>query len=73
MKSYGKLTWEFTPLAKTVNFLDLTLEITKTGIKMSLFKKKLKIEVDSSEKTVWELVYRLVSGHRYVAGIVLQS
>jgi hypothetical protein len=38
MNSYGKLTWEFTPLAKSVNFLDLTLVITETGIQTCLFK-----------------------------------
>jgi hypothetical protein len=43
MNSYGKLTWEFTPLAKTVPFLDLTLVITETGIQTRLFKKELNL------------------------------
>jgi hypothetical protein len=41
MNSYGKLTWEFTPLGKCVNFLDLTLAITGTGIQICLFRKEL--------------------------------
>jgi hypothetical protein len=28
MNSYGKLTWEFTPLAKHVDFMDLTISVT---------------------------------------------
>jgi hypothetical protein len=40
MNSYGKLTWEFTPLAQHVNFMDLTLSITETGIRTRIFEKK---------------------------------
>jgi hypothetical protein len=43
MNSYGKLTWEFTPLAKTVNFLDLTISIAETGIQTRLFEKELNL------------------------------
>jgi hypothetical protein len=42
INSYGKLTWEFTHLTKTVNFLDFTIVITKTGILTRLFEKELK-------------------------------
>jgi hypothetical protein len=43
MNSYGRLTWEFTPLAKTADFLDLTLSITKKGIHTSIYEKKLSL------------------------------
>jgi hypothetical protein len=43
MNSYGKLTWEFTPLSQSVDFLDLTLEITESGIQTKLFEKELNL------------------------------
>ena len=43
MNSYGKLAWEFTPLEKTVHFLDLTLTITERGIQTRLFEKEMNL------------------------------
>jgi hypothetical protein len=43
MNSYSKLTWEFTPLSKRVEFMDLTLAITTTGIQLSLYVKELNL------------------------------
>jgi hypothetical protein len=43
MNSYGKLTWEFTPLAQHVNFMDLTLSVTDKGIQTRIFEKKLNL------------------------------
>jgi hypothetical protein len=43
MNTYGKLTWQFTPHSKWVNFMDLTLSITKTGIRSRIFKKNLNL------------------------------
>jgi hypothetical protein len=39
MISYGKLTWELMPLSKLVDFMDLTLSVTDTGIHMCLLEK----------------------------------
>ena len=43
MNTYGKLTWVFTPLSKRVDFMDLTLSITDTGIHSKIFEKKLNL------------------------------
>ena len=32
MNSFGSLTWEFTPLSKTIHFMDLTIKVTDVGI-----------------------------------------
>jgi hypothetical protein len=43
MNAYGKLTWVFTPFAKCVDFMDLTISITETGIPTCIFGKKLNL------------------------------
>jgi hypothetical protein len=43
MNCFGKLKWEFMPLNKPVDFMDLTLHITPHDIKTSLFKKLLSL------------------------------
>jgi hypothetical protein len=43
MNSYGKLTWELTHLAQHVQFMDLTLSNTETGIHTRIFEKKLNL------------------------------
>jgi hypothetical protein len=39
MNAYCKLTWVFTPFAKCVDFMDLTISITETGIHTRIFEK----------------------------------
>jgi hypothetical protein len=41
MNSSGSLTWEFTPLAKYISFINLTLLVTPQGIQTSLFEKQM--------------------------------
>jgi hypothetical protein len=41
MNCFGKLKWTFTPLSKSVDFLDLTLHVTRHGIETSLYEKPL--------------------------------
>ncbi len=43
MNSFGKLTWEFTPLRKEIAFMDLTLRVTPQGIQSRLFEKPLNL------------------------------
>jgi hypothetical protein len=43
MNCFGKLKWEFTPLTKEADFLDLVLRITPRGIETRLFKKLLNL------------------------------
>jgi hypothetical protein len=44
MNNFGSLKWEAEPLSKTVNFLDLTIEITNDGeIKTKTFQKAMNL------------------------------
>jgi peptide-methionine (R)-S-oxide reductase len=43
MNSFGKLTWDFTPIKKEVAFMDLTLRVTPQGIQSRLFEKPLNL------------------------------
>jgi hypothetical protein len=40
MNSFGSLEWKLTALMKTINFMDVQLFITPTGIKSSTLYKK---------------------------------
>jgi hypothetical protein len=40
MSSFGSLRWEFSELSKTINFRDVNLYITPTGIKSRLYTTK---------------------------------
>jgi hypothetical protein len=43
MNSFGKLTWEFTPLWKEIDLMALTLSVTPKGIQNWLFEKPLNL------------------------------
>ena len=43
MNSFGSLEWEFTALSKTINFMDVHLSITPTGIKSTLYEKPMNL------------------------------
>jgi hypothetical protein len=43
MNSFGTLVWEFTPLEKQVDFMDLTVSVTPLGIHTRLFEKPLNL------------------------------
>jgi hypothetical protein len=43
MNTFGKLKWEFIPLSKTVDFLDLTLTIRKDRVQSTLFEKAMNL------------------------------
>jgi hypothetical protein len=43
MNSFEKLNWEFTPLGKTVHFMDLVLRVTPRGIETSIYEKPLNL------------------------------
>jgi hypothetical protein len=43
MNGFGKLKWEFTPLGKTVHFMDLVLRVTPRGIETSIYEKPLNL------------------------------
>jgi hypothetical protein len=41
MNSFGSLEWEFSELCKSINFMDVHLYITPTGIKSRLYEKPM--------------------------------
>jgi hypothetical protein len=41
MNSFGPLEWEFSKLSKTIDFMDVHLYISPTGIKSRLYKKPM--------------------------------
>jgi hypothetical protein len=43
MNSFGLLEWEFSELCKSINFMDVHLYITPTGIKSRLYKKPMNL------------------------------
>jgi hypothetical protein len=43
MNSFGSLEWEFSELSKTIDFMDVHLYITPTGIKSRLYKKPMNL------------------------------
>jgi hypothetical protein len=43
MNSFGSLEWEFTALSKTIDFMDVRLTITPTGIKSTLYEKPMNL------------------------------
>jgi hypothetical protein len=43
MNSFGSLEWEFSALCKTINFMDVCLSITPTGIKSTLYEKPMNL------------------------------
>jgi hypothetical protein len=43
MNSFGSLEWEFTALSKTIDFMDVRLTITPTGIKSTLYEKSMNL------------------------------
>jgi hypothetical protein len=45
MNYFGLLEWEFTTLTKMINFMDVQLMITPTGIKSKLYEKPVYLYV----------------------------
>lgn len=43
MNCFGKLRWEFTPLRKELDFMDLTVRVTPRGIHTRLYEKPLNL------------------------------
>jgi hypothetical protein len=43
MNSFGSLEWVFSALSKTINFMDVCLSITPTGIKSTLYEKPMNL------------------------------
>ena len=45
MNSFGSLEWEFSELRKTIDFMDVRLTITPTGIKSTLYEKPMNLYI----------------------------